>query len=52
MGIYGGIGMTVEELRKLQRYIGHSTEEKPNEKIIEHIDLERAKVQFTRDYTG
>ena len=42
-------GLSKEELKKLQQYIGHSTDKLPAEQIIAHIEEVNAKTPFTRE---
>lgn len=42
-------GLTKEELTRLQRYIGHSTDELPAKQIIAHIEKVNAKTPFTKE---
>lgn len=42
-------GLSEDELKDLQRYIGHNTDELPAEQIIAHIEEINAKTPFTRE---
>lgn len=42
-------GLSKEELTKLQRYIGHSTDELPAEQIIAHLETVNLKMPFTKE---
>lgn len=41
-------GLSEEDLKKLQRYIGHNTEERPTKEIIAHIEAVNAKTPLTK----